>query len=435
MIACTLAGVGSHTLSSQQFDIVVIDEAAQALEPACWCALLKGRKAVLAGDHLQLPPTVVSATAAQQGLGDTLFARVQGGWPQVSRMLTVQYRMHAAIMQWSSEALYGGRLQAHASVAGHCLKDLAVGKGGVLLYVSMWSVHTSYNNPALHQPHHQPQHAEHLSDTDAPVLLLVDTAGCDMEEVRDDASESTANPGEASVTIALVQRLLDGGLRANDIGVITPYSAQVAMLRGLREESWKDVEVSTVDGFQGGCGGNKFGMSMFIARCIQVYSVYTCILQTHKILTGREKEAIIISMVRSNSQGEVGFLSDRRRMNVAVTRARRHCACMYSWVFVGGGYCMMLLCADGNYNQCTSDKTHTHIPPTQWCVTLTRCGMIPFCQAWLIILSNMGSTRVHKNMCERCECILYGCIMVVLWLYLSWVVQNFVNACVITTHI
>lgn len=134
----------------------------------------------------------------------------------------------------------------------------------------------------------QLQHVASLSPEDAAVLLLVDTAGCDMEEVEE--SGSRANPGEAAVVAALVERLLQGGLRASDIGVITPYSAQVTLLRGLRTDAWKEVEVSTVDGFQ-----------------------------------GREKEAIIISMVRSNAAGDVGFLADKRRINVAVTRARRQC--------------------------------------------------------------------------------------------------------------
>ncbi|KAI8558991.1 hypothetical protein RHMOL_Rhmol04G0139300 [Rhododendron molle] len=124
-----------------------------------------------------------------------------------------------------------------------------------------------------------------------PTLILIDIAGCDMEEKKDE-EDSTMNEGEAGVAIAHAKRLVESGVQASDIGIITPYAAQVVLLKMLRskEGKLKDVEISTVDGFQ-----------------------------------GREKEAIIISMVRSNSKKEVGFLSDRRRMNVAVTRARRQC--------------------------------------------------------------------------------------------------------------
>ncbi|KAK7855083.1 dna-binding protein smubp-2 [Quercus suber] len=124
-----------------------------------------------------------------------------------------------------------------------------------------------------------------------PTLLLIDIAGCDMEEKKDE-EDSTLNEGEAEVAMAHAKRLVQSGVQASDIGIITPYAAQVVLLKMLRsnEDKLREVEISTVDGFQ-----------------------------------GREKEAIIISMVRSNSKKEVGFLSDHRRMNVAVTRARRQC--------------------------------------------------------------------------------------------------------------
>ncbi|KAL4856486.1 DNA-binding protein SMUBP-2 [Chlorella vulgaris] len=252
VICTTLTGVGTRQLSSLQFDVIVIDEAAQALEPACWAALLKGRKA--------LPPTVISDKAARGGLSRTLFERLQELWGEgASEMLTVQYRMNSSIMDWSSQELYGGRLSAHASVAGHTMAGLAGGGPGA---------------------------------AEVPVLLLVDTAGCDMEEQAAEDGDSKWNDGEAQVVMQHVQRLMAAGFKASDIGVITPYSAQVARLRELRPEALAaQLEVSTVDGFQ-----------------------------------GREKEAIIISMVRSNAAQQVGFLADSRRMNVAVTRARRHCA-------------------------------------------------------------------------------------------------------------
>ena len=120
-MCATLSGALSGTMRHQSFDVVVIDEAAQALEPSCWGAMLKGNKCVLAGDHLQLPPTVMSKAAAAEGLSETLFARVHSKWHHagVARMLTVQYRMNQHIMQWASDELYDGRLTAAESVAHH----------------------------------------------------------------------------------------------------------------------------------------------------------------------------------------------------------------------------------------------------------------------------------------------------------------------------
>lgn len=267
VICATLSGALSNSLRDQSFDVVVIDEAAQALEAACWGAILKGRKVVLAGDHLQLPPTVMSDEAAKKGLSETLFARVHAKWHGigVARMLTTQYRMNRNIMQWASDELYEGKLVAADSVAEHRLEGAGTGT--------------------------------------TPVLILVDTAGCDMEEHCEEEGDSKDNPGEAAAVMALVRRLIkSGAAQPEDIGVITPYSAQVGVLRDLRaaDDNLAKLEISTVDGFQ-----------------------------------GREKEAIIISAVRSNEQGEVGFLSDARRMNVAVTRARRHCCLVCDTETVG----------------------------------------------------------------------------------------------------
>ncbi|KAF8396134.1 hypothetical protein HHK36_017747 [Tetracentron sinense] len=271
VVLTTLTGALSHKLENTTFDLVIIDEAAQALEVACWIALLKGSRCILAGDHLQLPPTIQSVEAERKGLGRTLFERLAGLYgDEVVSMLTVQYRMHELIMNWSSKELYDSKVKAHASVAAHMLYDLEDVK---------------------------------KSSSTEPTLLLVDIAGycgdmlknssctcsqlldfrCDMEEKKDE-EESTMNEGEADVAIAHAKRLVQSGVRSCDIGIITPYAAQVVLLKMMRskEDKLKETEISTVDGFQ-----------------------------------GREKEAIIISMV--------GFLSDRRRMNVAVTRARRQC--------------------------------------------------------------------------------------------------------------
>ncbi|OIV92335.1 hypothetical protein TanjilG_10545 [Lupinus angustifolius] len=259
VVLTTLIGAFTKKLQSTSFDLVIIDEAAQALEIACWIPLLKGSRCILSGDHLQLPPTIQSVEAEKKGLGRTLFERLAEMYgDEVTSMLTVQYRMHELIMDWSSKELYNSKVKAHASVAAHMLFDL--------------------------------EDVKKTSSTE-PTLLLIDIAGCDMEEKKDE-EDSTLNEGEAEVAMAHANRLVQSGVLPSDIGIITPYAAQVVLLKMLRnnDDRLKDVEISTVDGFQ-----------------------------------GREKEAIIISMVRSNSRKEVGFLSDRRRMNVAVTRARRHC--------------------------------------------------------------------------------------------------------------
>ncbi|KAL3028608.1 hypothetical protein AAZX31_03G122100 [Glycine max] len=270
VILTTLIGAFSKKLDSTSFDLVIIDEAAQALEIACWIPILKGSRCILAGDHLQLPPTIQSVEAEKKGLGRTLFERLAEMYgDEITSMLTIQYRMHELIMDWSSKELYNSKIKAHPSVTAHMLYDLEGVK---------------------------------RTNSTEPTLLLIDTAGCDMEEKKDE-EDSTFNEGEAEVTVTHAKRLVQSGVLPSDIGIITPYAAQVVLLKMLKnkEDRLKDVEISTVDGFQ-----------------------------------GREKEAIIISMVRSNSKKEVGFLSDRRRMNVAVTRSRRQCCLVCDTETVSG---------------------------------------------------------------------------------------------------
>ncbi|KAH9302031.1 hypothetical protein KI387_013614, partial [Taxus chinensis] len=169
VILTTLTGALSRQLEGMTFDLVIIDEAAQALEVACWIAILKGSRCILAGDHLQLPPTVQSIEAEKKGLGRTLFARLADLYgSEVMAMLTVQYRMHRLIMDWSSQELYDSKIEAHLSVSAHTLYDL----DGV----------------------------QKTSSTE-PTLILVDIAGCDMEEKKDD-EDSTMNEGEAMVALA-----------------------------------------------------------------------------------------------------------------------------------------------------------------------------------------------------------------------------------------
>ena len=216
------------------------------MEPAVLLALLRADRAVLAGDHLQLPPTVISAAAAEGGLGVSLFERLAEAHGEAAMVtLAEQRRMNEAIMSFPSRALYGGRLRAHPSVAG-------------------WKL-------------------------DEEPLLFVDTAGTGFEEGPPEGSDSRHNEGEAALVVREVERVLALGVAPCDVAVISPYDAQVQRLRQLLAAQVDEgLEVDTVDGFQ-----------------------------------GREKEAVVVSLVRSNDTGEVGFLSDVRRMNVAITRARK----------------------------------------------------------------------------------------------------------------
>ena len=258
------------------FDLVVIDEAGQALEASCWISLLKGNRAVLAGDHKQLPPTVKSSMPeVQRGLSKTLFERLMMAHESNDvkasgySMLKVQYRMHLDISDWASKAMYNGQLVSHESVRDRKLSDLPQmvnGKGHG----------TDKTDPTLQ----------------STTLLLVDTTGCDMHETENSAG-SRKNEGEAAIVVSHVNSLLALGLRAVDIAVITPYNGQVELLRNLLLPQVPNLEIRSVDGFQGG-----------------------------------EREAVVLSLVRSSDRGRdgIGFLSDARRLNVAVTRARRHCA-------------------------------------------------------------------------------------------------------------
>jgi ATP-dependent RNA/DNA helicase IGHMBP2 len=243
VVLATLTGLESNALRARRFDLAVIDEATQAVEPAAYLALLKAERAVLAGDHLQLPPTVLSEAGQRGGLSVSLFERLAGARGEATVTLAEQHRMNERIMRYPSDALYGGKLRAHPSVAQHAI--------------------------------------------DESPLEVIDTAGRGFEEETPEGSESKANPGEAELAASEAQRLLGRGVAARDLAVIAPYDAQVQLLR-QHLAAHPDLEVDTVDGFQ-----------------------------------GREKEAVIVSLTRSNEAGELGFLADIRRMNVALTRARK----------------------------------------------------------------------------------------------------------------
>jgi len=254
ILCATTTGLDEDVLGDRQFDLVVIDEACQSTEPGCWIAIERARRVVLAGDHRQLPPTVLSSEAEREGFAVSLFERLaESQGEAILRRLQVQYRMHAAIMEFSSREFYDGSLAADKAVSAHRLGDLLVSEPEGL--------------------------------TGEPVEF-VDTAGAGWEEELEPDGQSRLNRREAELLAKKVRSLLEAGLQTEQIGVITPYAAQVRLLRELLP--MEGLEIDTVDGFQ-----------------------------------GREKEAVLISLVRSNERGEIGFLSDLRRTNVAMTRARR----------------------------------------------------------------------------------------------------------------
>lgn len=267
VITATLAGSASALLRHKQFETVFIDEAGQALAPATWIPILRSRRVVLAGDHCQLPPTVKLFEAERRGLGISLFEQAIYRLPQAATTLKIQYRMHQNIMQYSNEQFYDQQLQAHESVA-----QIVLGTGHIL------------SSP----------------------FDFIDTAGSGYEEEssrpNDTEGSSKQNPQEGALLLQYLDMLLDqtelewGEERTKrlTIGLISPYKAQANWLRShldaysLLQKYSRQISVHTVDGFQ-----------------------------------GQERDIIGISLVRSNHEGEIGFLKDTRRMNVALTRAKR----------------------------------------------------------------------------------------------------------------
>jgi ATP-dependent RNA/DNA helicase IGHMBP2 len=271
VVLATCVGAGDNylqdcisSMKSEAFDLVIIDEAAQATESLCWISILKGKKLILAGDHLQLPPTIKSKEA-EKGLAFTLFDRMIKLYEEkVSKLLSIQYRMNKTIMSFSSKELYDNKLQPHESVSEHKLTDFL----------------------CKTCPEYKDKDDLNILGEN---LILVDTSGIQFYESLDSDSSSRLNIGESKICKFLVDYLLKFGIEKKQIGIITPYSAQVNTLRDIFNiEEYKELEISTVDGFQ-----------------------------------GREKEIIVLSLVRSNLKHEVGFLADERRLNVAITRARR----------------------------------------------------------------------------------------------------------------
>ena len=261
-IACTLAGSANRVLEGMRFATLFIDEAAQALEGACWIAIQKAHRVVFAGDHCQLPPTVKSVEAMRGGLGRTLMERIVASNPQVVTLLGVQYRMHEDIMRFSSEWFYGGQVQSAPEVRHRGILDLDT----PITWVDTGTL---------------------AGDDDVPAIEQATATGGRMNRAE---AELTLRTLEQYVERIGRQRMLDERL---DVGIISPYRAQVQHLRHLLKQRTelrplrRAITVNTVDGFQ-----------------------------------GQERDIIVISLVRANAEGQIGFLRDLRRMNVAITRAR-----------------------------------------------------------------------------------------------------------------
>ena len=257
VIACTLAGAGSPLLYGMHFHTLFIDEAAQALEAACWIAIRKADRVILAGDHQQLPPTIKNIEAERRGLAKTLMETIVESCPDAVTLLDTQYRMNETLMHFSSEWFYEGRIKCSPSVRSRSILEL--------------------NKP----------------------IIWIDTSELDAKERFVGETYGRVNDVEAQLTIDCLLRFVEETGRQHmteegiDIGIISPYKAQVAQLRKLirAEKALRPyrsaISVNTVDGFQ-----------------------------------GQERDVVIISLVRSNDDGQIGFLSDLRRMNVAMTRAR-----------------------------------------------------------------------------------------------------------------
>ncbi|KAF6803847.1 hypothetical protein CSOJ01_10631 [Colletotrichum sojae] len=322
VVLATLHGAGGHQLRDQQFDVVIVDEASQALEAQCWVPLLSAKKAVCAGDHLQLPPTIKSLNSKAKKvpvegaekhikgmtLETTLFDRLLAlHGSSIKRMLTTQYRMHEKIMRFPSNEMYEGRLIAAEAVKERLLKDL-------------------------------PYEVEDTEDTNEP-LVFIDTQGGDYPEKNEDDDkdavkkakfslhgESKSNEMEAALVRQHVQSLVDAGVKPEDIAVVTPYNAQVRLAKLLNspERPGEICYGRHKPGDQPDGKGRLISDEPQLAVLAPLKEQFPGIeLGSVDGFQGREKEAVIVTLVRSNSEGEVGFLGEKRRLNVAMTRPKR----------------------------------------------------------------------------------------------------------------
>ena len=259
VVLSTNSSAALEFIEEVEFDVAIIDEASQATIPSVLIPISRAKRFILAGDHKQLPPTVLSEEAKE--LSETLFERLIDRYPSKARMLEIQYRMNERLMEFPSREFYDGKIKADESVKRITLADLRV------------------KSPACDGSWNEVLMPEN-------VLVFIDTSKSENRWERQRyGSESRENPLEAKLVKETVKRLLELGLKPEWVGVITPYDDQRDMIHSLLPE---EVEVKTVDGYQ-----------------------------------GREKEVIVLSFVRSNRKGELGFLKDLRRLNVSLTRAKR----------------------------------------------------------------------------------------------------------------
>ena len=288
VIACTLVGSAHHLLEGMKFGTLFIDEAAQALEAACWIPMRRASRVILAGDHCQLPPTVKSIAALRAGLGKTLMERIAENKPEVVTLLKIQYRMNDEIMRFSSDWFYGGKVESAPQIKYRSVLDYD--------HPITWIDTSNEENQITIEGEDAP---EDSASTSSPASAANQNSDLNFKEQFVGESFGRINKAEAELTLLTLaeyftkigkQRVLEERI---DVGIISPYRAQVQYLKKLikKYEFFKPyrrlISVNTVDGFQ-----------------------------------GQERDVILISLVRSNDEGQIGFLKDLRRMNVAMTRAR-----------------------------------------------------------------------------------------------------------------
>lgn len=288
VIACTLVGSAHRLLEGMKFGTLFIDEAAQALEAACWIPMRRASRVILAGDHCQLPPTVKSIAALRAGLGKTLMERIAENKPEVVTLLKIQYRMNEDIMRFSSDWFYGGQVESAPQIKYRSILDFD--------HPITWIDTSNEENQITIEGEDAPEDSASTSSSSSAANQNSDL---NFKEQFVGESFGRINKAEAELTLLTLaeyftkigkQRVLGDSI---DVGIISPYRAQVQYLKKLikKYEFFKPyrrlISVNTVDGFQ-----------------------------------GQERDVILISLVRSNDEGQIGFLKDLRRMNVAMTRAR-----------------------------------------------------------------------------------------------------------------
>lgn len=288
VIACTLVGSAHHLLEGMKFGTLFIDEAAQALEAACWIPMRRASRVILAGDHCQLPPTVKSIAALRAGLGKTLMERIAENKPEVVTLLKIQYRMNDEIMRFSSDWFYGGKVESAPQIKYRSVLDYD--------HPITWIDTSNEENQITIEGEDSPEDSASASSS---ASASNQNSDLNFKEQFVGESFGRINKAEAELTLLTLaeyftkiskRRVLEERI---DVGIISPYRAQVQYLKKLikKYEFFKPyrrlISVNTVDGFQ-----------------------------------GQERDVILISLVRSNDEGQIGFLKDLRRMNVAMTRAR-----------------------------------------------------------------------------------------------------------------